>query len=76
MQTIYIKFLNEADRATCFLEVAKRARISSLPGQIYQVPITATTILDDIHVDYRRATDAEVRDAHDQIRNSSAAVLQ
>ena len=65
MQTIYIKFLNEADRATGFLEIAKRARISSLPGHVYQVPTAATKILDDIHVDYRRATDAEVRDAHD-----------
>ncbi len=61
MQTIYIKFLSEADRATGFLEVAKRARISSLPCHVYQVPIAATTILDDIHVDYRRATDAEVQ---------------
>ena len=75
MQTTYIKFLNEADRARGFLELAKRSRIGSLPGQVYQVPFEALQILQEIHIDYRRATDMEVKDAHDQVRNPSAAVL-
>ncbi len=75
MQTVYIKFLNEPDRVRGFYELAKRSRIGSLPGQIYQVPREALQILDEIHNDYRRATDAEVKDAHDQIRNPSTAVL-
>ena len=75
MQTVYIKFLTEADRARGFFELAKRSRIGSLPGQVYQVPLTALQILEDAHIDYRRATDAEVKDAHDQVRNPSAAVL-
>lgn len=72
MQTVYIKFLNEAHRATGFLEVAKRARISSLPGHVYQVPIAAMKILDDIHVDYRRATDAEVLFSQDLASSAMA----
>jgi hypothetical protein len=75
MQTVYIKFVTELDRAKGFFELAKRSRIGSLPGQIYQVPLEALQILEDLHIDYRRATDAEVKDAHDQIRNPSAAVL-
>ena len=75
MQTVYLKFLTEPGRAKGFFELAKRSRISSLPGQVYQVPLAALPILDEIHVDYRRATDAEVKDAHDQVRNPSTAVL-
>jgi len=75
MQTIYIKFLTEADRAKGFFELAKRSHIGSLPGKVYQVPLAALQILDENHIDYRRATDAEVKDAHDQVRNPSAAVL-
>ena len=75
MQTVYIKFLTEADRARGFFELAKRSRIGSLPGQVYQVPREALPILEAIHNGYRRATDAEVKDAHDQVRNPSAAVL-
>lgn len=75
MQSVYIKFLTEADRASGFFELAKRSSISSLPGHVYQVPLEALQILDATHTDYRRATDAEVKDAHDQVRNPSAAVL-
>ncbi|HLW65218.1 MAG TPA: hypothetical protein VKS79_07865 [Gemmataceae bacterium] len=75
MQTVYIKFLTEADRARGFLELAKHARIASLPGQVYQIPREALPILEQNHIDYRRATDAEVKEAHNQVRNPSAAVL-
>ena len=61
MQTVYIKFLSEADRVRGFFELAKRSRIGSLPGQVYQVPLAALQILDAIHINYRRATDAEVK---------------
>ncbi len=67
MQTVYIKFLSEAARARGFFELAKRARIGSLPGQVYQVPLEALPILEELHIDYRRATDAEVKDAHDVV---------
>jgi hypothetical protein len=66
MQTVYVKFLTEDDRAKGFFELAKRSGIGSLPGQVYQVPQAALPILEEIHIDYRRATDAEVKDAHDQ----------
>ena len=74
MHTINIKFLTEADRARGFFELAKYAGIGSLPGQVYQVPVQSLKVLDQLHIDYRRATDAEVKDAHDQIRNPTAAV--
>ena len=75
MQTVYIKFLTEADRAQGFFELAKRSRIGSLPGQVYQVPLESLQLLEAERIDYRRATDAEVQDAHDQVRNPSAAIL-
>ena len=75
MQAVYIKFLTEPDRAKGFFELAKRSGIGSLPGQVYQVPLTASPILDESPIDYRRATDAEVKDAQHQVRSPSAAVL-
>ena len=75
MQTVYVKFATQEDRARGFYELATRARIGSFPGEIYQVPIEALRILDDQHVTYRRATDAEVKAAHDQIRNPTPAIL-
>ena len=67
--------LQDADRALGFYEFARRARISSFPGEVYQIPRVALTILQDQHIAYREATGAEVKDAHDQVRNPSAAVL-
>ena len=75
MQTTFIRFLTHDDRVRGFYELATRARCSSLPGEIYQVPLDALRLLDDQHIAYRRATDAEVKGAHDQIRNPAPAVL-
>jgi hypothetical protein len=75
MQTVYVKFLTEQDRVRGFYELLTRARVSSLPNQVYQVPIEALKLLDELHVAYRRASDAEVKDAHDQVRNPSPSVL-
>jgi hypothetical protein len=74
VQTIYIKFLTHEDRVRGFYELATRSRIGSLPGQVYQVALDALSLLDDQHIGYRRATDAEVKDAHDQVRNSAPSV--
>ncbi len=60
MQTIFIRFLAQEDRVRGFYELATRARISSLPGEIYQVPIEALRLLEEQHISYRRATDVEV----------------
>jgi hypothetical protein len=75
MQTIFIRFLTQEDRVRGFYELATRARISSLPGQTYQVPIDALRLLEEQHIGYRRATDAEVKEAHDQVRNPTPAIL-
>jgi hypothetical protein len=75
MQSIYIKFLSEAHRARGFYELARAARISSFPGEVYQIPRDALSILQQQQIAYREATEAEVKDAHDQVRSPSAAVL-
>ena len=75
MQTVFIRFPTQEDRVRGFYELATRAHISSLPGEVYQVPIDALALLDDQHVSYRRATDDEVKAAHDQVRNPAPAVL-
>jgi hypothetical protein len=75
MQTVFIRFLTQDDRVRGFYELATRARIASLPGEIYQLPIDALRILEDQHIAYRRATDAELKAAHDQVRNPTPAVL-
>ena len=70
MQTVYIRFTSEADRERGFYELATRARIASLPFQIYQIPIAALTLLENESIGYRRATDEEVKIANDQVRSS------
>jgi len=75
MQTIFIRFLTHEDRVRGFYELATRARISSLPGELYQVPIEALRLLEEQHIAFRRATDVEVKEAHDQVRNPAPAVL-
>lgn len=76
MQSIFIRFVTEEDRVRGFVALAKRSRISSLPGQVYQVPIDGLGLLESEHISYRRATDPEVKAANDQVRDSAAAVLQ
>lgn len=76
MQSIFIRFVTEEDRVRGFATLAKRARISSLPGQVYQVPIDGLGLLESEHINYRRATDAEVKAANDQVRNPASSVLQ
>jgi hypothetical protein len=76
MQSAFIRFVSEEDRVRGFAALAKRARIHSLPGQVYQVPIDGLTLLESEHINYRRATDDEVKAANDQVRNSAASVLQ
>lgn len=76
MQSVFIRFVSEDDRTPGFATMAKRSRISSLPRQVYQVPIDGLTLLESEHINYRRATDEEVKAANDQVRNSAASVLQ
>ena len=75
MQTVYIRFTSEADRERGFYELATRARIASFPGQIYQIPIGAITLLENENIGYRRATDEEVGVANDQVRDSAPSFL-
>ena len=74
MQTIYIKFLCEDARIRGFYELSTQSRIASLPGGVYQVPLEGLKLLEKQRISYRRATDQEVKDAHDQVRNPSPAV--
>lgn len=74
MQTVFIKFPTPEDRVRGFYELATRAHISSLPDEVYQVPIDALALLEKSQIAYRRATDSEVQIAHDQIRNPAPAV--
>ena len=61
MHTLFIRFLSEDDRRRGFYELITHSRVSSLPGGLYQVPTEALRLLDDQHISFRRATDAEVR---------------
>lgn len=76
MQTAFIRFVTEEDRTRGFATLVKRSRISSLPGQVYQVPIKDLQVLQSESISFRRATDDEVKAANDQVRNPAAPVLQ
>ena len=75
MQTVYIKFVSEKDRVEGYYEVMRRSRIGSLPGHVYQVPVEALALLEKQQISFRRATDEEVKAAHDQVRNPTPSVL-
>jgi hypothetical protein len=75
MHTVFIKFLTRDDRVRGFYELATKAKVGSFPDEIYQVPVESLKLLEDQHIAYRRATDAEVKAAHDQVRDSAPAVL-
>ncbi len=45
MHTVFIRFLTQDDRVRGFYELATRAHISSLPGEVYQVPLEASACL-------------------------------
>ena len=68
MKTIYIKFNSRAEQVRGFYQLATRAWVTSLPDEIYKVPIDSLQILDTQYISYRRATDKEVAKAHDKIR--------
>jgi hypothetical protein len=67
MQTLFIRFPTQEDRVRGFYELATRSRISNFPGEVYQVPIESLRLLEEQHIAYRRATDAEVKLARDQV---------
>ena len=75
MQTVYIQFTSQENREKGFYELATHARVASLPCEIYQVRISALALLEKENIGFRRATDAEVRSAHDQVRNPTPALL-
>ncbi|HIE50261.1 MAG TPA: hypothetical protein EYP85_00755 [Armatimonadetes bacterium] len=75
MQIAYIKFNSREDQVRGFYELATKARVTSLPGGVYAVPLKALPLLDEQNISYRRATDAEVPLNHGSIRTPVAAVL-
>jgi hypothetical protein len=75
MRTIFIKFLTEQDGVRGFYELMRHSRVSSFPDDVHQIPLEAVKLLDDLHIGYRRATDAEVQKSHDQVRNPYPAIL-
>jgi hypothetical protein len=75
MQTIYIKFASEPDRVRGFYELIRHSRVGSFPGQVYQIPVEAVKLLEDLNIAYLKATEAEVKSAHGQVRNTAPAVL-
>jgi hypothetical protein len=64
MQSVFIRFVSGEDRIRGFAALAKRSQISSLPRQVYQVPIDGVGLLESEHISYRRATDPEVMAAN------------
>lgn len=74
MQSIFIRFVTEEDRVRGFYQLITRARVTSFPGQVYQVPLDSLRMLEEQHIAYRRGTDAEVKESHDQVRNPAPAV--
>lgn len=74
MQTVFIRFATQEDRTRGFYELATRSRIGSFPGEVYQVPLEALRILDNQHIAYRRATEADKQAARERFERHFAAV--
>jgi hypothetical protein len=52
MRSVFIRFVTEGDRIRGFPTLAKRARSSSLPGQVYQVPNESRGLLASEYISY------------------------
>ncbi len=75
MQIAYIKFTSREDQVRGFYALATKAQVTSLPGGVYAVPWQALALLDEQHIAYRRATDAEVPLKYGAIRTPVTPLL-
>ncbi|HEX5322279.1 MAG TPA: hypothetical protein VFW40_00735 [Capsulimonadaceae bacterium] len=63
MKNTYIKFLTEEDRAQGFRELSARAQIIGLVEEIFCVPVTCLSVLDEQNICYALASNEEVTQA-------------
>ena len=75
MQISYMKFTSRPDQVRGFYALATKAQVTSVPDGVYAVPWKALALLDEQHIAYRRASDAEVPLHHGAIRTPVAPVL-
>ncbi|MEK6602806.1 MAG: hypothetical protein AABY69_00200 [Nitrospirota bacterium] len=52
MTMVKLRFKNEADDAAGALALAKHFKVICLPGDVYEVPDQALTLLDTLHLPY------------------------
>jgi hypothetical protein len=61
MQCTFIQFASQADRVRGFYELATRARIDSLPGEVYRVRVDALPLLDEKGIRCQRISHPEAK---------------
>lgn len=60
MKNTYIKFLTEEDRLQGFQELSARSQIIGLVEEIFCVPVSSLSVLDEHNICYALASNEEV----------------
>jgi hypothetical protein len=71
----YVVFLSREDRGKALLALAKRGRVYSFRGAIYELTPDQLRFVDELGLSYREATPSEVETARGSVHDSAAAVL-
>jgi hypothetical protein len=71
----YIVSLNREDRGKALVALAKRGRVYSYRGGIYELSPEQRLLVDEMGLPYREATPAEVEAARGSVHDSAAFVL-
>ncbi len=72
---VYIVFHSREDRGNALVALAKRGRVYSFRGGVYELRPEQCQLLDELGFTYREATPAEVEAARGSVHDSAAFVL-
>jgi hypothetical protein len=72
---VYVVFLSREDRGKALVALAKRGRVFSFRGGIYELSPEQLHVVDELGLSYRQATAREVDTARGSIHDSAAFVL-
>jgi hypothetical protein len=72
---VYVVFLAREDRGKALVALAKRGRVYSFRGAVYELTPEQRRVVDELGLSYREATPDEAEAARGSVRDSAAFVL-
>ena len=72
---VYVVFLTREDRGKALVTLAKRGRVYSFRGGVYELSPEQRRLVDEMGLRYREATPDEAEAARGSVHDSAAFVL-